>query len=189
MFVVFEGVDGTGKSTAALRFIHKYKAIDLSQETQSIKDELGKVPSFRSNPYAHYSYFKQLTFKTGEIARTTIGNFAVNDRHWLTTYIYHKTRGMSVSEEEFSSFYKAKITVLLTASRKIREERIQRRGDSSNHDLRSDFYDRAQETFISMVKGNALNLIVDTTRMNVDKVSEVVDSHVNLVLRSGPNFK
>jgi thymidylate kinase len=140
MFIVIEGLDGTGKSTTAKALAKELGGIALNTPLDKFKDVRPKLEDI----YAEESYGRQLFYASTAISSSIqvekeLANapVVVLDRYWLSTQVYHswRTQGAHFKLSEVESILlKPDLTVYLELSLEKRIERLGGRDDNTEED-------------------------------------------------------
>ena len=137
-FVVFEGLDGVGKSTAARVLAERIGA----RLFRTPDDELAEArallePKFEDDPDARMVWYAASVARVSRHVRQLLdrGTSVVVDRYWLSTRVYGEMRGARLSLSEIEqSLVVPDITVFLQAPLSVRAARIAKRGINSRED-------------------------------------------------------
>lgn len=140
MFIVIEGLDGTGKSTTCMALAERLGGSALNTPLDKFKDVRAKLEDI----YAEESYGRQLFYASTaicsslkvekELKRMPV---VVLDRYWLSTQVYHswRTEGAHFNLYEVESMLlKPDLTVYLELSLDNRIKRLYGRGDNTEED-------------------------------------------------------
>jgi dTMP kinase len=140
MFIVIEGLDGTGKSTTAKALAKELGGIALNTPLDKFK---GVRPQLE-DIYAEESYGRQLFYASTaisssikvekELAKAPV---VVLDRYWLSTQVYHswRTEGAHFKLLEVEEMLlKPDLTVYLELSLEERIKRLGGRDDNTEED-------------------------------------------------------
>ncbi|MFH1745190.1 MAG: AAA family ATPase [bacterium] len=131
MFIVIEGIDCSGKSTASRLFAKENNYVLYKTPPKDIILERDRVDADAS-PLEHYRFYlggiHTASRDIWELLAS--GKNVVCDRYWPTTYIYHKVMGVDVNIDDFSDVTKPDLTVLLLVSSEIQTRRFLDRGMS-----------------------------------------------------------
>jgi len=138
LFVVVEGLDGTGKSTVAANLARELGAVLLAtpqlelQPLRSLADR-----TFGPGSISRTLFYASTVVAASEVARAQIqqGRAVVIDRYWLTTLAYARVQGRDISLPLVEAqLLPPDVTVFLTAPPAVRRERLTSRGPLSDHD-------------------------------------------------------
>jgi dTMP kinase len=136
VFVVFEGLDGTGKTssakqTAQLLGAHYMTTPSLALRTH--RDEI--IGSFKGNQEAAQMFYLATVLAASDEAKSCLatGQSVVLDRYFLSTQVYAEFRGsvLDVDESVGKLLLPADWTVFLEASLNVRQSRARERGCSA----------------------------------------------------------
>jgi|TARA_B110000008_G_scaffold240475_1_gene247835 dTMP kinase len=140
MFIVIEGLDGTGKSTTAKALAKELGGIALNTPLDKFKDVRPKLEDI----YAEESYGRQLFYASTAIASSLQAQkelkdspVVVLDRYWLSTQVYHswRTQGAHFKLLEVETMLlKPDLTVYLELSLEERIKRLGGRGGNTEED-------------------------------------------------------
>jgi len=160
MFIVIEGLDGTGKSTTAKALADKLGGVALNTPLDKFKDVRPQLEEI----YADESYGRQLFYASTAIASSLQvqkelkdSPVVVLDRYWLSTQVYHswRTQGAHFKLLEVESMLlKPDLTVYLELSLEERIKRLGGRGGNTEEDRQT----------TDLVASQQLNDLYDTHR-------------------------
>ena len=134
VFVVFEGLDGAGKSTAARITAEKMNARYLttpSPVVRGYRDEI--ISSFAGSQEACQLFYLSTVFAASQEVERHLarGNSVVLDRYFLSTQAYAAFRGATLDLDVLGELLvPADLTVFLEAPLAIRRDRVAVRGES-----------------------------------------------------------
>ena len=132
VFIVFEGLDGSGKTTCARRVAEALGAEFMQTPSgllRRYRDDL--VASFDGCQEAAQHLYQASVFATSRRVRGLLeqGRSVVLDRYFLSTEAYAAFRGSSIQhDDQCASLTPAHLTVFLHAPLTVRRARIQSRG-------------------------------------------------------------
>lgn len=135
VFIVFEGLDGAGKTTLAHRTAAALGVEVMTTPSPSVRryrDEL--VAGFAGSQEAAQLFYLATVFAASREVRARLdaGQSVVLDRYFLSTQAYAAFRGSALGLDELSALLvPADLTVFVHASLAIRVGRIARRGASA----------------------------------------------------------
>jgi dTMP kinase len=131
VFVVFEGLDGAGKSTCAKQLATTLGAVLLTTPSPAIRefrDQL--IDSFQSCQEAAQLFYLATVFAASDQAKSllALGQSVVMDRYFLSTQAYAQFRGSKIGLDELQSqLLPADLTVYLDAPLATRKQRLIKR--------------------------------------------------------------
>jgi dTMP kinase len=143
VFLVFEGLDGSGKTTCAKRTAELLGAHFMTTPSEALRGYRDPIlASFKtSQEAAQLFYLATVVAASREIdAHLASGVSVVLDRYLLSTQVYAEFRGskLNIDEEIERLLRPADLTVFLDVPLEVRQARIAKRAESSVAD---------QETF------------------------------------------
>ena len=134
VFVVFEGLDGSGKSTIARLVAEKLNAKFITTPDEEIrKYRPAIIKSFSRNQEAAHLFYMSTVFNASRIADEYLaeGFSVVLDRYYLSTQAYASFRGSKLDLTDLEQMLRpADLTVYLDVLLNIRKERLSARGTS-----------------------------------------------------------
>ena len=194
LFIVIEGIDGTGKSTQAKRlgewFVSQGREVVLSREPtdgpwgKKLRESAatGRLP-----PEEELQYF--LNDRRQHVAETispalAAGKVVILDRYYFSTMAYQGARGFDPSEirrmnEEFAPI--PDLLLILDLDVDTAHRRIGHRGDSANEFEKRESLERCREIFLSL-KDEPFVRVIDSAG-SLDDVSARI---LSIVEPAGP---
>lgn len=133
MFIVLEGIDGVGKSTATRLVAKALGFVPYATPPKEYMERREEI-DLGGSPRQKFNFFREgLTVAAAEIQQLlSAGKSVICDRYWMTTYVYHKVIGVQVAEDDFASLLQPDLTIMLTASPEHQLQRLIERGMSIN---------------------------------------------------------
>ena len=134
VFIVFEGLDGSGKSTSAKDLARRLDARFMttpSPVVREFRDEL--IASFDGCQEACQLFYLATLFSAAEEIKRLLagGTSVVLDRYFLSTQAYAAFRGSRLHMDSLSSLLPpADLTVFLDVPLSLRQERLKTRATS-----------------------------------------------------------
>ena len=187
VFIVFEGLDGAGKSTAARITAEKLDAIYLTTPSPVIRgyrDEI--ISSFTGNQEAGQLFYLSTVFAASQEVQQLMGKgcSVVLDRYFLSTQAYAAFRGTALQLDNLGEMLvPADMTVFLEAPLDIRRARVARRGESpADRETLSDEADAyLREAHLSRSGHNVIGrfLPIDTSGIDQQEVARYVQATVS----------
>jgi dTMP kinase len=135
MFVVFEGLDGTGKTTIArstAALIGATYSTTPSPALRTYRDRI--IDTLGPSPEAHQLFYLSTVFAASDEARMLLGQgrSVVIDRYFLSTQAYAAFRGSRLDLDHLGKLLlPADVTVVLEAPLDVRRSRVTSRGSSA----------------------------------------------------------
>jgi dTMP kinase len=183
LFIVIEGIDGTGKSTQAKRlgewFVSQGREVMLSREPTD--GPWGKrlresASTGRLSPADELKYF--LNDRRQHVEETiapalAAGKVVILDRYYFSTMAYQGARGFDPTEirrlnEEFAP--EPDLLLILDLDVDTAHQRIGVRGDATNEFENRESLERCREIFLSL-KDEPFARVIDSNG-TLDEVSE-----------------
>lgn len=192
LFIVIEGIDGTGKSTQAKRlgewFVSQGREVVLSREPTD--GPWGKrlresAATGRLSPEDELRYF--LNDRRQHVEETiapalAAGKVVILDRYYFSTMAYQGARGFDPAEirrlnEEFAPV--PDLLLILDLDVDTAHQRIGCRGDTANEFEKHESLQRCREIFLSL-KDEAFARVIDSNG-TLDEVSQRIRQVVGQV--------
>ncbi len=140
-FIVLEGLDGVGKSTAARRVADLLGAEFLATPGADLEPVRRLLePTFEGHPDARMLWYASTVMLASDRIRALrrAGRAAVVDRYFLSTLVYAELRGAGLGLAEVERFLVVPhLTVYLHAPSAVREARMRGRHANTDEDLRT----------------------------------------------------
>jgi dTMP kinase len=192
LFIVIEGIDGTGKSTQARRlggwFEAQGREVVLSREPTDGpwgKKLRESASTGRLSPEDELQYF--LNDRRQHVEETiapalAAGKVVILDRYYFSTMAYQGSRGFDPAEirrrnEAFAPV--PDLLLILDLDVATAHQRIGHRGDSTNEFEKKESLERCREIFLTL-KGEAFVRVVDSNG-SLDDVSERIHEIVGQI--------
>jgi len=140
MFIVVEGLDGTGKSTISKALASAIGAVHLSTPQKSLSNARKIIDDeYEYNSHARQLFYASTVVNISQQIERLIsqGKSVVVDRYWLSTQVYHnwKCNGGSFMLLEIEKYILAPdITIYLELPLDARSKRINQRHDNTKED-------------------------------------------------------
>jgi dTMP kinase len=163
LFIVIEGIDGTGKSTQARRlgewFVSQGREVLLSREPTDGpwgKKLRESAATGRLSPEDELQYFlndRRQHVEEKIIPALAEGKVVILDRYYFSTMAYQGARGFDPAEirrlnEEFAPV--PDLLLILDLDVDTAHQRIGHRGDSTNEFEKKESLERCREIFLSL---------------------------------------
>lgn len=185
VFVVFEGLDGSGKSTCARRAAAVLGACYLKTPSGPLLDHRESIiASFNGSQEAAQLLYLASVVDASRIAKTHLaaGQSVVLDRYLLSTQVYAEFRGSTLHIDDAISevLRAADLTVFLDAPLAVRRTRMSARSHvvaADDAETLSESADLAlregyRRRFCLPVTGRAL--VLDSSRLDINEIASAV---------------
>ncbi|MDC5726931.1 dTMP kinase [Vibrio europaeus] len=191
MFIVIEGLDGSGKSTVSKHLAEKLNAKLLTTPGAGFKEVRKQLDTvFEHNPKARQLFYMATVLNVASEAQRFIdsGQNVVVDRYWLSTQVYHHwmSNGQCYTLDEVESELLAPdLTVYLDLSVDERIARINNRNYCTREDkqtLTEQANDELRSLYIGTCDGKPVGkwLMVDASQ----SVNSIVDNILSSVCKN-----
>lgn len=131
MFIVFEGIDGTGKTTAAQR-LTRHLPCALPSEVYNNMRSIRAYVDGLDNPYARMHYWLSLNHANSARAARILSEGKLNvvlDSYFYRTIVTHAVLGIDVEAYlDWSKIVKPDYVFVLTTERSVLTSRLMARG-------------------------------------------------------------
>ncbi len=189
LFIVLEGIDGTGKSTQARRlgewFVSRGREVVLSREPTDGpwgKKLRESAATGRLSPQDELQYFlKDRRQHVDEKIAPALaaGKVVILDRYYFSSMAYQGARGFDPAEirrlnEEFAPV--PDLLLILDLDVDSAHQRIGHRGDSTNEFEKHESLTRCREIFLSL-KDEPFTRVIDSNG-SLDEVTAMIQSTV-----------
>ncbi|EGQ8984618.1 dTMP kinase [Vibrio alginolyticus] len=191
MFIVIEGLDGSGKSTVSKHLAEKLNAKLLTTPGAGFKEVRKQLDTvFEHNPKARQLFYMATVLNVASEAQRFIdsGQNVVVDRYWLSTQVYHHwmSNGQCYTLDEVESELLAPdLTVYLDLPVDERIARINNRNYCTREDkqtLTEQANDGLRSLYIGTCDGKPVGkwLMVDASQ----SVNSIVDNILSSVCKN-----
>jgi len=187
LFIVFEGLDGSGKSTCAKALTEKIGAEFLttpSPDIRKYRDEI--VKGFGTSQEAAQLFYLSTVFAASEQVRSLLakGKSVVMDRYFLSTQIYADFRGSLLKLDCLQSqLFPADVTVYLETSLKVRQQRLNERHCTPADTETLSEYAHARLTAMYLERSSLAIvgnwLVIDNSDRSISKSVELIESLID----------
>lgn len=198
-FIVFEGIDGSGKGTQAKKSalylfdLSKENDIYLTREpTRDFKEirarmaqetDVKKAPEWYANMFIKDRVNHTTFYIEPNLAK---GTHVVNDRYKLSTVAYQSTQGMDINKliEMQKDLLIPNLTIIIDCPADIAFERRKAEGATDMFDKDLKFQEELRQTYLklpSILNGEKIVVIDGTPNPNI--VFEQVKKELNLLLK------
>lgn len=189
IFIVFEGLDGSGKSTCAQRTAQLLGARHMRTPDGDLLEHRGRIlNSFEgSQEAAQLLYLASVTSASARITKyLDAGESVVLDRYLLSTQVYAEFRGSKLQIEDAVAHVlrPADLTVFLDAPLDVRCARVRSRSQilpdddaqtlvaEADSSLRRGYMRRLESRIVGRV------LVLDSSSLTAERVAEVVADEI-----------
>jgi len=180
-FIVVEGLDGTGKSTLAVRLALRLGATLLrTPATELSAVRLVVDEAFAQSPVAAQLFYGATVVLASDHARTLLaqGTPVVIDRYWLSTVVYAACRDAHIDLSPVEPILlRPDLTVFVDADEGVRRERLTERGMTAADRNSVAQRDALRERYLTGLSNGPLCgavLYLDSTRATPDELVERV---------------
>jgi dTMP kinase len=195
LFIVLEGIDGTGKSTQARRlgewFVSRSREVVFSREPTDGpwgKKLRESAATGRLSPQDELQYFlndRRQHVEEKISPALAAGKVVILDRYYFSTMAYQGARGFDPAEirrmnEEFAPL--PDLLLILDLDVDTAHQRIGHRGDSANEFEKHESLTRCREIFLSL-KAEPFARVIDSNAP-LDEVSDRIRREVEDFLKS-----
>lgn len=201
-FIVFEGIEGTGKTyqinklyynLKKLRYnLHKTREPGGSKTAEKIRNLIFSKTSNRFDKLT--DYYLMNAARNEHIKKTLIlckkeKKIVISDRFIDSTFAYQVVANKinkkinSMNQNYIIKNIKPHLTIVLKSNFKVIYSRIKKRNKTNKFDkLKTNFYKKAQNAFLSLAKNNKKYLVFDSSKNTADlekKILSVVLKKIN----------
>jgi len=177
LFIVFEGLSGTGKTTIAKKIAKKLEAVYYKTPPPPflfLRDEVDKSCDYQSR---FFFYLSGIIYASKQIKIILEDRSVICDRYILTTICFHKALGINFSYIlNGLSIIKPDFTFLITCDEKERRRRLRRRGLTYNDQMEIKL--RTDKRFLSEYRKYSL-LEIDNSSFSTRKAIEQILNILN----------
>jgi dTMP kinase len=162
-FIVFEGIDGCGKTSQILHtinFLKDFKPIFLSKEPSTLKTGklIKKLLKEQTDPKSNAELFTKLYRKDREEHNKLIkhqlnlGNIVILDRYYYSSIAYQQAQGTDVKKilKQSKKFIAPDLTIILDIPAKTAVQRLKARGSKEEKFEKLKFLEELREIYLKM---------------------------------------
>lgn len=179
LFITIEGADAVGKTTIAQKLAEEIGATYFKTPSKPFNNlEVREEVDRTSSPLTAYFYYRASVQHASDQIKKLLeeGKTVVCDRYIKSTQIYREIINPEIVEIfEETDLIKPDFEFLLTASAKVREERLNMRDDQYGEDNERDvdFQNKIQRKYLDkdMIE-------IDTDNLSIEEVIEVLKSNI-----------
>ncbi len=162
-FIVFEGIDGSGKTTQMLKtidFLKDYKQIFVTKEpsTNKVGKYIKRLLKQDHNPESNALKYFNLYQKDREIHNKQIkkqlkmGNIVVCDRYYYSTLAYQKEQGLKTDFilEKSKKFIVPDLVFIIDVPEEVALKRLGKRGTKNEKFEKLEFLKKLRRSYLNM---------------------------------------
>ncbi len=167
MIVVFEGLDGTGKSTLCRAFAAFLKAEYYPTPPKHFLARRNEIDAHASKE-RHYRFFKAGVLVATREIRDLVheGKQVAVDRYWMTTVAYHRAMGVDAQRKDFTDLCDPDATIYTEARDEIRLQRIMTRGLTAGDQRTLSIQESTRVEYEKLLLAHRNVFRVDTSSIN-----------------------
>lgn len=131
LFIVVEGLDGTGKSTLASNLARRLKGVAMATPGPVVREQRAALLQELDDQSARALLYMATVRNAGVTAHQLVaeGRTVVMDRYWLSTVAYARARGASLPWKALEAEMPVPdITLLIALDETVRRRRLHDRG-------------------------------------------------------------
>ncbi len=192
--LLIEGVDGTGKSTVVMELEKRYSLKRISTPVEPLRSIRGNYDQGGVPPQARLLFYLSANAYSAKVIQDELKKTDVAlDRYLLGTIANHNILAASdfsffFTESEKLRMLAPDVTIVLTATQKVREDRIKQRVENGDGDFEFSIRSKIQEELVRCLNlpiyKTGLREIIDTSNIPIEVVvNKVVE--VAKISRSG----
>tara|TARA_B110000285_G_scaffold231478_1_gene300304 strand:+ start:618 stop:1244 length:627 start_codon:yes stop_codon:yes gene_type:complete len=200
-FIVFEGIEGTGKSYQIDKLYKslKKKKIDViktrepggSKSAEKIRNlifskkskKFDKLTDFYLMNAARNEHFKKTLLVAKKLKKTVI-----SDRFTDSTYAYQVIGNKidkkinTMNQKYILRGFKPNLTIILKANLNTARSRIKKRKNNNKFDeLKTSFYKKAQNAYLSLAKKKSNYLVFDSSKNTLHLEKKIFNIVLNKI--------
>ncbi len=162
-FIVFEGIDGCGKTTQILNtinFLKDFKPIFYSKEPSTLKTGklIKKLLREQTYPKSNAKLFTKLYRKDRKEHnklikhQLNVGNIVILDRYYYSSIAYQQAQGTDVKKilKQSKKFLVPDLTIIIDLSAKTAFKRLKARGNKEEKFEKLKFLEELREIYLKM---------------------------------------
>jgi dTMP kinase len=200
-FIVFEGVEGTGKTYQINKLYKnlKKKSLDVIKTREpggsSTAEQIRKlIFSSKSVKFDKLTDFYLMNAARNEHFKNTLfpakkkNKIVISDRFTDSTYAYQvigkkiDKKINSMNQKYILKNFKPNLTIVLKANFNTISSRIKKRKNNNKFDkLRNNFYKKAQNAYLSLAKNNKSYLIFDSSNNTPELEKKIFNIVLNKI--------
>lgn len=188
VFLVFEGLDGVGKTSCAKITAELLDAHFMTTPTATIRKYRDQIiESFKGNQEAAQMFYLATVLAASDEAKSQMakGRSVVLDRYFLSTQVYAEFRGsiLNMDESVGKILQPPDWTVFLEASLNVRKSRVLARGGATSDD--ETLTDHANDLLLNGYRRRmhlpiaAKYMRIDTSSSDVMEIAQKIVNKIN----------
>lgn len=166
-FIVFEGCDGSGKSSCALELAKKINGIYYKTPPQIFENLRKSIEKKRDYNLRFHYYLSGTIYASHEINEILNHNHVICDRYIYSTIAYHRALGINIADDLAKTVVQADYVFCLHTKKEEIVRRIGQRKNLGTFDTAFDF----QEKIFQEFKKFPMEFF-DTTDLTIDESVE-----------------
>lgn len=175
MFIVLEGIDGSGKSTIAEMVATRCNGITYATPPEKYR-KLRKQVDTSSSLWKHYDFYRDaVTEASAEIsALLSSGKTVVCDRYWLSTLVYHRAGKMILDGSDFSELVQPDLTVLLLVGQEEQVKRYRNRGMESGNNVDGFQVEINNLYWTALIESKLPFIVINTDHYSLEHIADTI---------------
>lgn len=197
MFIVLEGIDGSGKGEMKTRLVAylRGKGYDVLDTAEPTSGQYGKkireMLKSGVDPHEHATEFLDLFVKDrDEHLKLTVEphlakeGFVVSDRYYYSTIAYQHVQGLSfeVVIDKNKSFIKPDLMILLDLPVDVALSRVDVRGEGKEVFEKKEFLEKLRQAYLDLREKLEDNIVVIDASVSKEDVFESIKKEVDKFL-------
>ncbi len=174
-FIIFEGCDGSGKSSCALELARQIDGIYYKTPPKIFENLRESIEITTDYNLRFHYYLSGTIYASYEISEILKNHHVVCDRYIYSTIAYHRALGINIADDLAKTVVQADYAFCLHAKKEEVIKRISQRKDLGAFDTAFDF----QEKIFSEFKKFPLEFF-DTTSLNISESVEKLRKMIDL---------
>jgi len=199
MFIVFEGIDGCGKSTQVWKLakylfgLSKYNHVLVTREPYKTRD-IRKILKSEENPYSQKEKLTELFIEDrkehiNELIKPNLNHKAIviSDRYKYSTICYQSAQGQEIKDliemqDDFlvPDFIFIINTKVNTAINRMKKDSIELRGEEQKFEKNKEFLEKVRQNYLKMkeIFPSEKIILIDGEK-NIEEIFEDIKKYFN----------
>ncbi|MFA6158024.1 MAG: AAA family ATPase [Candidatus Paceibacterota bacterium] len=175
MFIVLEGIDGSGKSSLAPMIAAKCNGTTYATPPEKYR-RLRKQIDTDSSPQKHYEFYRDaVTEASSEISKLlSSGETVVCDRYWFSTLVYHRAGKMVLDGSDFSHLTQPDLTVLLLVGPEEQVRRYRKRGVEGGNNVDGFQVEINNLYRTALIESKLPFIVIDTDHYSLEQITDMI---------------